>query len=115
MTRLNSITIRLALLFGAASAIVLIAVGVLVGVLVEKHFEEMDLDELQSKLAVIRHGLAKMESPQELGRLAQHLGDALTGSPRVNVLRPSFRCAAQEASGAKRQEVIPERACMIGI
>ena len=54
-----SITLHLTLLFAAASAAVLIGVGVLVSRLVETHFEQQDVTELAGKLELVRHRLAR--------------------------------------------------------
>ncbi|MHB0927242.1 MAG: heavy metal sensor histidine kinase, partial [Gallionellaceae bacterium] len=63
--RPNSITSRLTLFFSTASTIVLLVVGTLVGTLVELHFEELDLMELNGKLELIRHALAKVHTPSD--------------------------------------------------
>jgi two-component system, OmpR family, heavy metal sensor histidine kinase CusS len=85
MMRLKSITLRLALLFGTASTMVLIAVGVLIGALIAKHFEEMDVAELAGKVELINHTLSKVDTPNEIGHLSQHLGDTLMGHGTLSV------------------------------
>lgn len=74
-----SITLQLTLLFAAASAAVLIGVGVLVGHLVEAHFEQQDLTELEGKLELVRHRLARVQAPGDLDAAAASLADALVG------------------------------------
>lgn len=81
----RSITIRLTLLFALASTAVLMAVGTIVGIVVEKHFEEMDLAEQHGKLKLVQHALAKTQTPQELNQLSQQLADALIGHPGLSV------------------------------
>ncbi len=85
MTRPSSITLRLALLFGAASAVVLVAVGLLVGTLVEMHFRQLDIADLNGYLALIRYRLSRIDTPRELGEFSRFLGDALIGQGRLSV------------------------------
>lgn len=82
----RSITIRLTLLFAAAATAVLLAVGILIGLVVESHFETQDLAELQGKLELTRHALAKVHSPADLDALPQQLADALIGHPGLAVV-----------------------------
>ena len=80
MTRARaSITLQLTLLFAAASAAVLIGVGVLVVRLVESHFEQQDLTELDGKLELVRHRLLRVRAPGDLDGAAASLADALVG------------------------------------
>lgn len=91
--RPKSITSRLTLFFSTASTIVLILVGTLIGTLVESHFEEQDLMELNGKLELVRHVLAKVHTPSDLATVPQSLSDALIGNPDllVAVLGPDRR------------------------
>ncbi|MFA5372192.1 MAG: two-component sensor histidine kinase, partial [Sideroxydans sp.] len=73
----RSITARLTLFFSTASTIILLAVGALVGTLVERHFEEQDLMELNGKLELVRHALANVHTPSDLAAVPQNLSDAL--------------------------------------
>jgi len=77
--RSQSITFRLTALFAALSTTVLLAVGSMVGYLVEEHFEMMDMAELSGKMELMRHALAKVQSPADLTELPQRLDDALVG------------------------------------
>ena len=77
MMRPKSITFRLALFFSTASTAVLLVVGYLIGTLVEAHFEELDLMELDGKLELVRHTLAKVRAPSDLVAVPQNLADAL--------------------------------------
>lgn len=81
-----SITLHLTLLFAAASAAVLIGVGVLVSERVEAHFEQQDLTELTGKLELVRHRLARVRAPVELDDAAATLSDALVGHHDLAVL-----------------------------
>ena len=82
---LKSITFRLTLFFSAASTFVLLVVGLLIGILVESHFKEQDLMELNGKLELVRHALAKVRSPSDLMAVPQSLSDALIGHPDLSV------------------------------
>ncbi|MEO8124423.1 MAG: heavy metal sensor histidine kinase [Burkholderiales bacterium] len=77
--RTRSITLQLTLLFAGASAVVLIAIGVLVSELVEGHLAQQDLTELSGKLELVRHRLERVRAPDELNDAATSLADALVG------------------------------------
>ena len=83
--KLNSITARLTLFFSTASTLVLLAVGTLIGTLVNAHFEEQDLMELNGKLELVRHALLKVQSPADLDEVPASLSDALIGHPDLSV------------------------------
>ncbi|HEY9197961.1 MAG TPA: heavy metal sensor histidine kinase [Gammaproteobacteria bacterium] len=85
MTWRHSITLRLTLLFALASTAVLLAVGVLIGLVVESHFEDQDLAELRGKLQLTQHALGKVRSATDLEALPQQLDDALIGHPGLSV------------------------------
>lgn len=53
----KSITLRLTLLFTVVSALVLTTLGLAVGALVERHFEEMDTELLVGKFELVGHAL----------------------------------------------------------
>jgi len=75
----RSLTARLTLLFAGVSTTVLLLLGLLVGILVERHFVEMDLMLLQGKLELVRQAFAHSR-PQSAGDdLAQRLDPALVG------------------------------------
>lgn len=80
-----SITSRLTLFFSTASTIVLLAVGTLVGTLLETHFEEQDMMELNGKLELVRHALGKVHTPSDLAAVPQSLSDSLIGHPDLSV------------------------------
>jgi two-component system heavy metal sensor histidine kinase CusS len=64
---------------------VLLMVGLLIGTLVEAHFEELDLIELNSKLELVRYTFAKVRTPSDMAVLHQNLADALVGDPGLSV------------------------------
>lgn len=81
----RSITFRLALYFAVASTVVLLAIGYLVTRSVDRHFVELDQNELYGKLALIRHVLAKTRTPVDLAALPERMDDALTGHDMLSV------------------------------
>ncbi len=85
MIRPQSITFRLTLFFSAASTAVLLVVGYLIGTLVEKHFEEIDLNDLNGKLELVRHTLLKARAPGDMEIVPQRLSDALVGHHGLTV------------------------------
>ncbi len=89
----QSITLRLTLLFAGVSTTVLLLLGLLVGALLDRHFEELDMELLTGKLALVQHALEKGDSGQGLDALRQHLDDALVGHQGliVSVSTPNGR------------------------
>ncbi|MBN8443667.1 MAG: heavy metal sensor histidine kinase [Thauera sp.] len=81
-----SLTARLALLFAAATASLLVVVAVVLGQAVEAHFVELDEHELAGKMALIGNLLRRVDSPAALDALPQRLDDALVGHDAVAVL-----------------------------
>jgi two-component system heavy metal sensor histidine kinase CusS len=85
MMQPKSITFRLTLLFSTASTAVLLVVGTLIGTLVEAHFEALDLEELDGKLELIRHTLARVRTPADGAVTLERLSDALVGHRGLSV------------------------------
>lgn len=75
----RSLTLRLTLLFAGVSTSVLLLLGLLVGALVERHFEELDLELLNGKLELVRRALAEVRAAPDLARLPAQLRQALVG------------------------------------
>lgn len=86
----KSITFRLTLLFASLSTAVLLSLGLLIGALVERHFEELDMNMLGGELELLRHTLKKVHSDAELEALPEQLDDMLAGHRglAVIVLKP---------------------------
>ncbi|ATE61105.1 heavy metal sensor histidine kinase [Thauera sinica] len=107
-----SLTARLALLFAAATAGLLVVVAVVLGRAVEAHFDELDAHELAGRMTLIGNQLQRTGDPQALATLPRRLDDALVGFDTVAVLirdaegaeiyafRPSNFDAAQRAGTA---------------
>jgi two-component system heavy metal sensor histidine kinase CusS len=79
----DSITVRTSLLFTLLAAAVFLAMGLLIRNSVSRHFEELDRDQLEGKLVLIRHILA--EAPGNGARMTPRLADALVGHPDLSV------------------------------
>ncbi len=75
----NSLTTRLTLLFAVVSTSVLLLLGLVIGSLVERHFEDMDLELLEGKLELIQHALAATRNPGDLEAIPAQLDAALIG------------------------------------
>lgn len=86
LSKPTSITLRLTVLFALMSSVVLLALGVLIGKSVDRHFEEQDLDILNGKLELARHELAKAHSEKDLLSVLQQLDDALVGHQGLAVI-----------------------------
>jgi len=81
-----SITFRLTLFFALASTAVLLAVGYLVTSAVEKHFVDLDRVELDGKLQLVQHLLARAITPVDLATVPRALDDALVGHPGLSII-----------------------------
>jgi two-component system heavy metal sensor histidine kinase CusS len=75
----KSISFRLTLLFSAISTTVLLALGVLIGDTVERHFVEQDMELLSGKLHLVSHLLEKVQTSADLDALPVQLNDSLVG------------------------------------
>jgi two-component system heavy metal sensor histidine kinase CusS len=99
--RARSVTFRLTLFFSAVSTAVLLAVGYLVGVSVDNHFTEQDLNEFDGKIELVRRVLAKVRSERELDLVPQLLDDALVGHPglSITIIGPDGRILFASSDG----------------
>ncbi len=86
MIRARSITTRLTVLFSAVAVTVLLAFGHVVDLLVSGHFEMLDQAELDGKLQLVRHALAKPGAIDNLAATQAELSDALIGHPGLSVV-----------------------------
>ncbi len=85
MNRHRSITFRLTLLFATVSSAVLLLLGLVVDRLVERHFEELDLEMLDGKLAFVEHILYDARERRDIAILPARLEDALIGHHGLNI------------------------------
>lgn len=81
----RSVTLRLTLFFSTVSTAVLLAVGYLVGSLVESHFVRQDLNEIDGTTELVRNVLVKVGFRSDLDLVPQLLNDALVGHPGVSI------------------------------
>ena len=86
MIRLRSLTARLASLFAALTASLLVLAAVLFGRMLEAHFQELDLHELNGKVALIRNALQDESGGGALAERIQVLERAFVGHESVGVL-----------------------------
>lgn len=80
-----SLTARISLLFAVAVSLVLLIAGLFIYRAAEAHFMEEDRHELQGKLELIRHLLARANRSADLDALARELDDALVGHHYLSV------------------------------
>ncbi|MFZ0790913.1 MAG: heavy metal sensor histidine kinase [Chromatiaceae bacterium] len=80
-----SLTARLSLLFALSAALVLLGVGWVVTRSVDHHFLELDRQEIEGKLALVRNLLAKAGTPEALDEVPGQLTEALVGHPGLAV------------------------------
>lgn len=101
----KSITVRLTLLFSSVSTTVLLLLGLLIGLLVERHFVQLDMELLDGKLEYLHHTLENVRSDQELEALPRQLQDSLVGHHglAVVVLKPGGQ-VLYSTEGAKFPE-----------
>ena len=122
-----SLTVRLTVLFAAASTAVLLLLGYLIASSVGRHFEEQDMRLLSGKLELVEHALGKARSEDELASLPAQLADSLVGhhslivlviAPDGNVLFSTkgaqvpqrlMRAATSKVSGSEVWATLPGR------
>lgn len=83
--RTKSVTFRLTLFFSTVSTLVLLAVGYLVGSLVESHFVMQDLDEIEGSTELVGKVLSKVSYRSDLDAVPRLLEDALVGHAGVSI------------------------------
>lgn len=81
----RSLTLRLTLFFSMLSTLVLLAVGSLVGSLVEEHFIMQDMNELEGTTELVAKVLSKVSYRSDLEQVPHLLQDALVGHPGVSI------------------------------
>ena len=105
MSRQPSITLRLTLLFALASATIFICIGGFVAWEMNRHFKEMDVDELDGKLELITHAIGEARSPESRTTLPGRLTDALVGHHALSV-HVSTQGKLVFATGRDRKSVV---------
>lgn len=86
-----SLTARLTLLFAVGSSTVLLVLGWLTGVAIDRHFEQQDFDALAGKMLLAQHAIERVHSQGDFDTLQSQLNDALIGHHDlvVQVLGPT--------------------------
>lgn len=109
MKRRFSITLRLTLLFGAISLMVLLVLGYLIMEMVEHHLEAQDREMLQGKVELARHALSAVASSSELDILPVQLSNALIGHYGLSmaVLGPHGRTLFATPNAAFPPRLLP--------
>lgn len=79
LRRRKSLTARLTLLFAVVSSSVLLILGLVIAELVERHFEDMDLELLEGKLELIQHAVISARAEGNFDGLPAQLDAALVG------------------------------------
>ncbi|MCA3107928.1 MAG: heavy metal sensor histidine kinase [bacterium] len=74
-----SLTLRVTLLFAAGSTAVLLALGQLIGISVERHFVELDRDVVEGKFTTSAALLSSIRRPADLERLEARFASMLVG------------------------------------
>jgi two-component system, OmpR family, heavy metal sensor histidine kinase CusS len=85
VTARKSITVRLTLLFATASTAVLIALGWWIGIAVERHFVDLDRDELDAKMEAVARLLQQAQSGADVAALPRRIDEALVGHHGLSV------------------------------
>lgn len=86
MIRIQSLTARLATLFAVLTASLLVLVAVLFGRMLDAHFEELDMHELQGKVTLIRNALQNVAATGGRSERVEALERAFLGHESVGVL-----------------------------
>ena len=81
-----SLTLRIALLFAAASAAILFGAGLWLSSMLVQHFEEQDVHELRGKLELVRALVEAKHSAAEFDALPTELARALVGHHHLGVV-----------------------------
>ncbi len=82
----RSLTFRLTLLISAASTGVLLLLGMLIGLAVERHFRHHDMEMLNGKMALATHAIESATTSTAIASIPRQLGDALVGHADIEIL-----------------------------
>ena len=86
MIRIHSLTARLATLFAVLAAGLLVLVAVLFGRMLDAHFQELDMHELQGKVSLIRNTLQDVAATGGRPERVEALERSFVGHESVGVL-----------------------------
>lgn len=82
----HSLRTRLTALFASISTLVLLLLGLIIGELVDHHFEELDLELLHGKVELLQNAISKLPSSEDLGSISKELNEALVGHHGLSVV-----------------------------
>ena len=85
-TRGMSITLRLTLLFTAVSTAVLLALGLLIGNTVERHFVEQDMEVINGKLLLAANLIGQVRTAADLDGLQMQFANSLVGHHGLSMM-----------------------------
>lgn len=91
MLRLRSLSARLATLFATLTTCLLVLAALLFGHMLDVHFHELDLHELQGKLTLIRNTLQDQTASEEAAERIEALARSFVGHQSVGVLLRDHR------------------------
>lgn len=108
MSPYTSLTARLTVLFAVASSSVLLALGLVIGSAMERHFEEQDVDVLSGKLGLIAHTVQQHLGAHLPVPLPPMLSHTFVGHEAMSVLvLDDDRSVLFEAGGAHFPSMAP--------
>ena len=82
----SSLTHRLTLMFVLAASVVLLLLGFVIASLVERHFEELDMEVLSGKMELTRQALLRVHSQEGLTEFTHQLAYSLVGHHGMEVM-----------------------------
>jgi two-component system heavy metal sensor histidine kinase CusS len=113
-----SLASRLTLLYVVASSLLLVALGILFGLLLKQQLEALDREELEGKTELVEYLFAELETSERIVGSASRFSDMAVGHPhlRIGVLAerewlvappPEFR-AVMQSTKARPIPIAPE-------
>lgn len=96
----HSLTTRLTALFSSISTLILLLLGLTIGELVDRHFEELDQEMLHGKVELLQNAVRKIPPGRGIASIAGELDEALVGHHGLSVLIRDARGQVVYASGS---------------
>ncbi len=81
----RSLTLRLALLYGVSTSLILLLLSIYMLRVIDQHFIELDVVEMRGKLELVSHLVQNARSSASLAQLPQRLDDALVGHHHLSL------------------------------
>lgn len=95
----HSLTTRLTALFAFISTAILLLLGLIIGELVDHHFEELDFELLHGKVELLQSAISKVPTPEDLSSISKELHEALVGHHGLSVVVKNPRGQTVFSSG----------------